>query len=223
MSHSTAGWAGSPAALVGQDEGGLVASLAGLPGVDQDPVHGPLPGEIDALIQQGGDHPDRAKSTTGARAAPPARLGVQPPTGPPAAAVLEGWTLVEPVAGGPGTASPGSSPAPAGLDGAKVGRDRVDGGHQVARCSWSLAGSSGIPSSSETFPWIWMIRSAWARRPPSRWCSRHSRSASTRAGSAGLGPRVPARAARAPGPRWRRQSTKEEEEYSRSRRSNAPI
>ena len=34
--------------------GELVASLAGLPGLGQDAVHGPLRGEVDALIQQGG-------------------------------------------------------------------------------------------------------------------------------------------------------------------------
>jgi hypothetical protein len=36
--------------------GELVASLAGLPGVGQDAIHGPLRGEVGALIQQGGDH-----------------------------------------------------------------------------------------------------------------------------------------------------------------------
>src|SRR6266487_6913234 len=43
--------------------GELVASLAGLPGVGQDRVHGPLRGEVDALVEQGGDHLGRATST----------------------------------------------------------------------------------------------------------------------------------------------------------------
>src|SRR5215216_427127 len=108
------------------------------------------------------------------------------------------------------------------MGGAKVGRDRIDGGHELALCSSSLAGSSGMPSSSETFPWISMIFSAWARRVARHSFARRSRSTSTRVGSAGFRPRVRARAWSAPASRWRRQSTRWEE-YSRSRRSNAPI
>ena len=36
--------------------GELVASLAGLPGLGQEAVHGPLRGEVGALVEQGGDH-----------------------------------------------------------------------------------------------------------------------------------------------------------------------
>jgi hypothetical protein len=36
--------------------GELVAPLAGLPGLGQDPVHGAFGGEVGALVQQGGDH-----------------------------------------------------------------------------------------------------------------------------------------------------------------------
>ena len=36
--------------------GALVAALAGLPGLGQDAVHRALRGEVDALVQQGGDH-----------------------------------------------------------------------------------------------------------------------------------------------------------------------
>jgi hypothetical protein len=36
--------------------GELVASLAGLAGLGQDPIHGAFGGEVGALVQQGGNH-----------------------------------------------------------------------------------------------------------------------------------------------------------------------
>src|SRR5215213_7454471 len=203
--------------------GELVASLPGLPGVGQDPVHGPLRGEVGAFVEQGGDHfrwggvdePGRVQHGTDGLAFS-VRQGPRRPRSR-AAGRWEGRWPPTPV-----ERRPREPQRPAGLGSAKVGRDRLDGGHQVALCSSSLAGSSGMPSSSETFPWISMIFSAWARRVARRSFARRSRSTSTRVGSAGFRPRVRARAWSAPASRWRRQSTRWEE-YSRSRRSNAPI
>src|SRR6266542_1338561 len=204
----------------------LVASIPDLAVFGEHPVHGPLRAQVAALVEQGGVH-----------------LGRRGVAEPVRAQHLEHARLLL-LGQGPGRAGPGLDearrpagaprPAPAvrrgpghpqhpGCDGGPDVRGHLlHGSHHRSLSFSSLAGSSEIPSSSETFPWTSMIFSAWPKRRRRRSLSVRSRVISLSFGSGRERPRGRPRATRAPASRWRRQSTRWEE-YSPSRRSSAPI